>query len=82
MEALNSGKKVMVEHKIIFKDILSMSIEEIETNTSDTFVINAFEKLKNNDYLDFDDIFLIFGRYLSSEDIKRIIKEGKWYIEP
>ncbi len=70
MEVVNSNKKCRVEHKYV---------EEIRAVTDlQDFYINEF---RNNDCIPLNYLMHILCYHTSQEDLKEIIKEGKWYLE-
>lgn len=75
-EVLNSDKKCRVEHEM-FKD----ACFRIKPSDSLT-IIQHKESIFNNQYMFIKDIMYVLGYVCTEDSLKKIIKEGKWYLEP
>lgn len=75
-EVLNSDKKCRVEHEILNKK--TKNKDEISDKSANYFLI----EYKNNRYLNMNNLLELFIWILSDSEIRKIIKEGKWYLEP
>ncbi|WP_346884350.1 hypothetical protein [Clostridium sp. UBA4395] len=74
-EVLNSGRKCRVEHELM--DALT----EDECCTSEALIKSINKDICEGKYLLFGSLFLVLSWRFATYEVKRIIKEGKWYLE-
>ncbi|WBK39644.1 hypothetical protein CB452P1_000060 [Clostridium phage CB452P1] len=75
-EVLNSDKKCRIEHEELNKVIEKTN--ELNDSSTNEFLIS----FKKGEYLNFNNLLELFIWILSDSKIRKIIKEGKWYLEP
>lgn len=75
-EVLNSDKKCRAEHKELNKVIEKTN--ELNDSSANEFLIG----FKKGEYLNFNNLLELFIWIFSNCEIKQIIKEAKWYLEP
>lgn len=74
-EVLNSGRKCRVEHELM--DALT----EDECCTSEALIKSINKDICEGKYLLFGSLFLVLSWRFVTDEVKKIIKEGKWYLE-
>lgn len=75
-EVLNSNKLCRVEHELIN--------EPLKENCycGEKLISEEYDKFKRGKYIEFGLLFMVLSWILSDEDLKEVIKNGKWYLEP
>ena len=83
-EVLKSDEKCIVEHEYIneidYKKIerkLSILMYKSDKN----IFLEKLNKIKNNNFMYFDDVMAILSWVLIESKLKEVIKNGKWYLE-
>lgn len=65
-----------IQQPVTFEEILNSDKKcRVEHNKT-----NSFSILEN--FMELDSFLCYISQYFASEDIRQIIKEGKWYLEP
>lgn len=73
-EALESGKKVRCEHEFILEEDLKVSVDE--------WILNRHLKdYREGKFLYMTNMLFVLSWIVGADDIKQVIKEGKWYLE-
>lgn len=66
----------VIQKPVTFEEVLNSDkkfrVEHYKTNVLPIF----------KDFIEIDSFLFYISQYFVSEDIKQIIKEGKWYLEP
>lgn len=63
--------KCKVEHKKLEENINDF-------NSEIKWVADTIEKIKNDEYIDFSKLMATLGMFVSTKQLKEIIKNGKW----
>ena len=72
-EALESGKRVRCEHEFILEEDL-VSVDE--------WILNRHLKdYREGKFLYMTDMLFVLSWVVGADDIKQVIKEGKWYLK-
>lgn len=76
MDVVNSNKKCKVEYGLVTTMLISKDI------TFDKYFIDeSFSAMQRDEYIYFDRVVLVLSKYLGAEFLRKVIKEGKWYLE-
>jgi hypothetical protein len=66
----------VIQKPVTFEEVLNSDkkfrVEHYKTNVLPIF----------KDFIEIDSFLFYISQYFVSEDIKKVIKEGKWYLEP
>ncbi|WP_346962003.1 hypothetical protein [Clostridium sp.] len=74
-EALESGKNCRVEHELV------KHMERHGCVCEESMIRDFFNEVTSGGYLGVNEVIIVLGWMLDSNNFKKIIKEGKWYLE-
>ena len=81
-DVLNSDKKCRVEHELINeRKYYNLLNEKKKIEFNEEWIQIAWEDYEKGDFLDFENLMLIISYLAEFDDLREIIKEGKWYLE-
>jgi hypothetical protein len=76
MDVVNSNKKCKVEYELVTAMLISKDIK-----FDKHFIAESFRAMQKDEYIYVDEVVLVLSKYLGAKALRKVIKEGKWYLE-